>query len=464
LAQGQPFQPFNFAAKARFPYDRRRFVAELPAGRIMSSTLAIDNRKSKMLKESPGETGVNSEAVRDPANVIRSGYYWLVSRLSRITSSGAYIPEIDGLRFIAISSVFVMHVQGYIEERSNAAWVASLRGSSLSDVIKNGRFGVHLFFVISGFILGLPFASQHLLKSKPVSLRAYFYRRLTRLEPPYLITLTLFLFLQHFMKHIPWNELLPGFCASFFYLHNLIFGNKFGDRGIINHVGWSLEVEVQFYILAPVLALLFTLRAKWPRRILMFILINAGSALNFFWLDLFLIPYPSLLSFFQYFLTGFLFADIYLLDIVDGLNGGAIFWDLVSFAGWAALPFALKFDVFKGLLLAPCMLLLFYALFRSVYCRMLMTLGWITTIGGMCYTIYLVHNQLISVVVEYTKNIQAAGNILVNLCIQAVLIGIPVLAMCAVLFALIEKPCMRKDWPRRLVARVKLIFPSNEAI
>ena len=52
-----------------------------------------------------------------------------------------------------------------------------------------GFRGVELFFVISGFILGLPFAAHYLKGAAPVSLRKYYLRRLTRLEPPYIVAL-----------------------------------------------------------------------------------------------------------------------------------------------------------------------------------------------------------------------------------------------------------------------------------
>ena len=50
--------------------------------------------------------------------------------------------------------------------------------------------GVLLFFTISGFILGLPFARQYLVAARPVSF-GFYRRRVTRLEPPYLISMLL---------------------------------------------------------------------------------------------------------------------------------------------------------------------------------------------------------------------------------------------------------------------------------
>ena len=78
--------------------------------------------------------------------------------LRRITSGGKFIPEIDGLRFVAIASVVVSHVQFLLVERSalapSANWVFR--------AVNHGWRGVDLFFALSGFILALPFAAHHL--------------------------------------------------------------------------------------------------------------------------------------------------------------------------------------------------------------------------------------------------------------------------------------------------------------
>ncbi len=51
-------------------------------------------------------------------------------------------------------------------------------------------------------ILALPYARQHLLGARPVSLRKYYLRRLTRLEPPYLASLLLILVLTLIYSHL----------------------------------------------------------------------------------------------------------------------------------------------------------------------------------------------------------------------------------------------------------------------
>ncbi len=90
----------------------------------------------------------------------------------RITTQKRFIPEIDGLRFVAISSVVLLHIYAALESGNVAVpWAMDV------DLPKRG---VELFFAISGFILGVPFASHRLLQAPKVNLKQYFLRRLTR--------------------------------------------------------------------------------------------------------------------------------------------------------------------------------------------------------------------------------------------------------------------------------------------
>ena len=112
-----------------------------------------------------------------------------LAHISRETSSGRFIPEMDGLRFAAIAMVVLFHLNGYLTAKSAPYTLASPKSDWLYQAASVGFHGVELFFVISGFILGLPFAAHHLKGASSVSLRKYYLRRLTRLEPPYLVTL-----------------------------------------------------------------------------------------------------------------------------------------------------------------------------------------------------------------------------------------------------------------------------------
>ena len=185
----------------------------------------------------------------------------LRQRLLRITSSGRFIPEIDGLRFFAIGAVLLFHVNGYYRDKCGRTFDPPLEQDPLYLLFNLGNIGVQLFFVLSGFILALPFAEHHLLGAPKVPLKGYYYRRLTRLEPPYIVNLLL-LFSARVLLAGTALGLLPHLLASLFYVHSLTYGTW----SRINFVAWSLEIEVQFYLLAPLLAWLFAIPGRRLRR------------------------------------------------------------------------------------------------------------------------------------------------------------------------------------------------------
>src|SRR5207302_6729140 len=85
----------------------------------------------------------------------------ILARLSRETTSGRFIPEMDGLRFVAIAMVVLFHLNGYLTAKAvSPQYAFTARSDWITQVALVGFRGVELFFVISGFILGLPFAAH----------------------------------------------------------------------------------------------------------------------------------------------------------------------------------------------------------------------------------------------------------------------------------------------------------------
>jgi peptidoglycan/LPS O-acetylase OafA/YrhL len=82
--------------------------------------------------------------------------------LRRVTSHGKWIPEIDGLRFVAIAATLLAHILGETFARGGHDFGSGVRLAVYGAMDRGGR-GVKLFFAISGFILAQPFLKQHLL-------------------------------------------------------------------------------------------------------------------------------------------------------------------------------------------------------------------------------------------------------------------------------------------------------------
>jgi peptidoglycan/LPS O-acetylase OafA/YrhL len=377
------------------------------------------------------------------------------SLFRRVTTNGAFIPEIDGLRFIAIFAVVVFHLASGLAIKSPLAYALPENGIA-GTLAWHGFRGVELFFVISGFILALPFAS-HFLEGRPrVDLGQYFLRRVTRLEPPYLLAMMLLFALHTLVRGRSAAQLFPHLCASLVYLHNLAYGTE----SPINNISWSLEIEIQFYLLVPLLSTLFAVRNKIARRAIIASICVLSTVLGW----LFISPgdraYLSILRFDHFFLIGFLLADVYLIDWKrqPARSWG---WDAISIVCWPLLFFfwgagAGERDPVLVTMLAPwAVLALYCAAFRGRLTNPVIGNAGITTVGGMCYSIYLLHNPSLALLLDLTRSIAPFSWYGANLTLQLAITGPLLLIPCGAYFLLIEKPCMRKDWPRRVWQRLR---------
>jgi peptidoglycan/LPS O-acetylase OafA/YrhL len=368
-------------------------------------------------------------------------------KFQRITSSGRYSPEIDGIRFIAIFAVFVFHLAGDVLRHAEPGYGERLASDPLFRITQVLNIGVQLFFVLSGYVLALPFASQYQHGGRTVSLKRYFLRRLTRLEPPYIVSLILLFLLKILTGRSSFAALWPHLAASLGYVHNLVYGQP----SDVNFVAWSLEIEVQFYLLAPLLSfLLFRTESAWKRRAtIAACCVAAGAAASLVsdW------PRMSLTLIGQapYFLAGFLLADVESAQ-VEGKSRGR--WDVVSIGA-----FLLLFSCIRAswlLYVGPLTIATAYwAAFRSLWVRQFLRMGFISAVGGMCYTIYLLHNYVIAIGGQFTERFSATFPFALRLAAQGVILGAAVLVVSSAFYLLIERPCMRPDWPAQLTKWAK---------
>ncbi len=369
--------------------------------------------------------------------------------LQRRTSSLRFIPQIDGVRFYAVAAVLLFHCTAYLmtpAKNPNAEKVASTMFAALS---RAGHSGVELFFVISGFILGLPFAKAANGTGQPVSLYRYFLRRLVRLEPPYIFNLLVMTAAILALGRMSWPMLWPHLLASLTYTHGLIYG----EPSAINFVAWSLEIEVQFYILAPLMALVFRVRDTRARRVLLW----AGALISAF-TSCILSMTPSvpqglklsLACFLQYFLVGFLIADWYACG--GEQQPKTVAADVLAFPCVAA-AFALEsVPALRCFVLPLAFAGLCFSALKGVLHSRLASATVPVVIGGMCYTIYLYHPAIKASVGPLIVAATPAGlPIGVELCGQLAAFLIVITGLCLPLFVLLERPFMGIDlWERQV--------------
>lgn len=370
-------------------------------------------------------------------------------QLRRIMSSGTWIPQIDGLRFIAIVSVVLFHIVGELQQRTGHPILVQPRYDLVLRIVGNGDRGVLLFFVISGYILARPFLRQYRLGGKPVSIGAYYLRRLTRLEPPYVLSLLIYT-AGLCAIGLPLRPMLPHLAASMAYLHSLIYNSI----STINFVTWSLEMEVQFYLIAPILCGIYQLHNTILRRAVLIALILAGGAFS-----LYANSHPTeawrwtILDNLHYFLAGFLLADV-----VEGRQQQpyrSVAWDVVSIVGWPIAFLLPRVDATLAWL--PMLILLLYAAaFYGPASNWFFRRPFVALGGGMCYSLYLMHMLIISVVFRGTRHLAIFDDFLINYLVQIVTLGTAISFFGGLFYVLIERPCMDPQWTikfwRRLFA------------
>jgi peptidoglycan/LPS O-acetylase OafA/YrhL len=73
----------------------------------------------------------------------------------------------------------------------------------------------------------------------------------------------------------------------------------------------------------------------------------------------------------------------------------------------------------------------------------------------MCYTIYLIHLPLLEALTPLTNKLVFTHIFGLHLMWQALLVFPVVFVVSAAGFLWLEKPCMDKDWPAKLWARIR---------
>lgn len=180
----------------------------------------------------------------------RDSSSFFVRRLAPIGSPHrSHLSGLDGVRAIAVMLVVGLHVHEILHESLHGTRARSL--NPLSIFIIEGHTGVSAFFVLSGFLLALPF-----LRHADLSVRAYLANRGLRIYPIYCVALVTAMIvnqvpLSKFYKALPYLTFtfqFPGAVA--------IWLPGFSE------VAWSLGPEVGFYLILPILMMVCRTRRQ----------------------------------------------------------------------------------------------------------------------------------------------------------------------------------------------------------
>lgn len=313
-------------------------------------------------------------------------------------------------------------------------------------LLNNGEASVQIFFGLSGFIISYAFARGY-AKGRSLSLKNFYLRRLVRIEPPYFIISTLFLLL-YLLKgwhHIHYYG--PHYLASIFYVHNLVFPRING----LNDVTWTLEVEIQFYLLAPLLCHVFRLKQGLRTGIMI-----AATTI------LIILPYyfkphfVSLYNYAGYFLVGMLIADL-------TVNGKAFLerfkWPVRILT--AVSLYTLLFGSYMPwniYMMSTGVILFFvgYGVLNIPFWKRFFSFGIFPVLGGMSYSIYLFHNLFITFLFLY--GVYIPGKSIAMLLLNMLWISIAIFVVGAAIFRIFEKPFMN------LSARIPVFIDRKKAV
>jgi peptidoglycan/LPS O-acetylase OafA/YrhL len=170
------------------------------------------------------------------------------------------IPEIDGIRGLAILLVLLWHYFNMMVHPAPGTWVWYAKVAT-----QLGWSGVDLFFVLSGFLLGGILLEN---RESPNYFKTFYARRAFRILPIYFAVVLAFAILLGILqdttnegiKHLFRNPMPLWSYLTFTQNFTMLNAGSFGAQAL--SVTWSLAVEEQFYLFLPLLIYFV------PRRVL----------------------------------------------------------------------------------------------------------------------------------------------------------------------------------------------------
>ncbi|MEI9939933.1 MAG: acyltransferase [Pseudomonadota bacterium] len=302
---------------------------------------------------------------------------------------------LDGLRGIAALTVVLFHCG------------VDLHAPPL---FMPGFTGVHLFFVLSGYLISRPFWARLSSEQPLPSWRKYAARRFVRIYPTYFVALVVFVAMR-FAGHLH----APGFRSVL--LHALLVFNWGAPAEFlaINVVMWTLAIEAQFYLIVPIAAAFANRfgpsrgRLGPPLVCIAFVLIGWLSRcleysatlpaelrfrLPFSFLDLFAMGmFVSYLELTQVpFLRGRLWLRSALVLCAAGVLFGTNYWFAATGASdWLSPPTLPLVWLYPTFICAGFALILLAVVSRSRYPVAVLTSRPLVFVGRISYSMYLFH-------------------------------------------------------------------------
>jgi len=285
--------------------------------------------------------------------------------------------EIDFLRFVAAVAVVLFHYmfRGFAE-----GGYSPISYAPYDQVAKYGYLGVHLFFMISGFVILLTAMKRDVVQ--------FVISRIVRLYPAFWAGVSFTTLMIVFYGEELFSVSLPQ------YLSNLTMIDGYLGVEPVDGVYWTLLVEIKFYIL-----------------IFGILLIKKIQHIDWFltgWLAISLVdvvmPLPKLIQFFlfpewaSYFISGALF---YLIKL-KGFKSRYIALLVISFclslfyAYQETIELSEFYSASFNAVIPLSLISLFYLIFVLIITNKVTFFRgtWVLKVGALTYPLYLVHQNV----------------------------------------------------------------------
>ena len=175
--------------------------------------------------------------------------------MSAAKAEKTYLAAADVLRVFAIAFLGWYHIwqQSWLDPsfRIGSIYV------NLQQVVRHGYILVDVLLVISGFLLALPYARARLGLGQRPDVKEYYVKRFWRIVPSYALAVLLCLFLWAIPEgqYSSSRFMVKDVLTHLTFTHNLFYDTYFTTP--LQIVLWTMGVEVQFYLLFPLIAALY---------------------------------------------------------------------------------------------------------------------------------------------------------------------------------------------------------------
>lgn len=190
--------------------------------------------------------------------------------ISKPASKPFYKPELDGLRFFAFLLVFIHH----------HSFTEKVAGLSL--LHKIGWIGVDLFFVLSAYLFTKLLVLEF-YKTKTISYKKFFLRRIFRIWPVYFIFILFCLAVNIFIGRNLDTDVLLRLGGLLTFTDNIVsvFHGYNSAIPFVAHL-WTISFEEQFYLIVPLLILFLVRISQRQKLIFFFAVFIALNILRFY--------------------------------------------------------------------------------------------------------------------------------------------------------------------------------------